>query len=80
MLRRCLTDPGSGLKAFLTGLMKELNEDNDEGDRDDKYEEERSSRSSPRGVDKEEPENSIGDVFGASSEQEGGKVDEYEDN
>ncbi|KAM3186647.1 hypothetical protein ACTXT7_003900 [Hymenolepis weldensis] len=71
VLKRCLTDPGSGLKAFLTGLMKELNEDNEEGD--DKYEEERSSRSSPRGVDKEEPENSIGDVSGASGEQEGGK-------
>lgn len=56
MLERCIADPGSGLKAFLTGLLKELNED-DEEDEEEKFTEgggHRESRSPPEMVDKAE--------------------------
>ncbi|VDO08122.1 unnamed protein product [Rodentolepis nana] len=84
VMERCLADPGGGLKAFLTGLMKKLNEDNDEEEGDDNYEGEQSSRSQSGGVDKdreeEESENPSCDVSGVSGEQEGGNEDDYEDN
>nr|CDS28254.1 armadillo repeat containing protein 8 [Hymenolepis microstoma] len=84
VMEKCLADPGGGLKAFLTGLMKKLNEDNDEEEVNDNYEGEQSSRSPPRDVDKdregEESENPSCDVSGVSGEQEGGNEDDYEDN